>query len=189
MQVPLTTPATESTSSPASASSRTRSSGIAPATAASKRSADAPRTRKRLQSRALRRQQILVGGDHVATAIERAFDQLDRIGRAADQFDDEIHLRIVDQRTGVARKDAARQEIGPRLVRIANGDRAQLVADAAAAFDCVALLLQPLGDVRADRSASEQSDPDGHFHCFPSLLMRWESGIKKSALPLCRQGA
>lgn len=64
----------------------------------------ASRSGNRRQARSLRRKEIFICGHHVLAVIEGALDQLRRIHCSADELDDEIDLRIVDDRTSVARK-------------------------------------------------------------------------------------
>ncbi len=45
--------------------------------------------------------QRLVGGDHVLAVLDRLQHQLARRRVAADQFDDDVDIRIVDHRKGV----------------------------------------------------------------------------------------
>src|SRR6202012_4828806 len=74
------------------------------------------------QPRTFGRDEILVGGDDVFAARDRAQDQLTCQAEAADAFDDDANRRIVDDVERVVR------EVVPgdvaRLVRIAHGDAA-----------------------------------------------------------------
>ena len=137
-----------------------------PSAASSKRASSfsAARRRKRLQPRTLFADQIFIGGDDVAAAFERAFDQFGRLGRPADHLDDQVDLRIVDDRTGVAREEAPLERVRAFLERIGDRDCAKLVPDTAPAFDRVALPVETVGYVRTDRPTPEQPDPHGRFH-------------------------
>jgi hypothetical protein len=58
-----------------------------------------------LQSRAVLAEQVLIGRNDVTSALERALDQLGGIGRSADNLDNEIDLRIVDDGASIAREE------------------------------------------------------------------------------------
>ena len=72
---------------------------------------------------AVRGKQGLVGRDDRFAELERGKNHCPGNGRAADQFDDDVHLRIVDDALPVGRHegtrewdtDAARQTLSPRL--------------------------------------------------------------------------
>ncbi len=94
-------------------------------------------------------------------AIERALHELGGSGDAADDFDDEIDVRIVDQRSGIGRQQPPVDRIVAGLVTIQDCDSAHAIARAAAPFEHAALAQQPLGDARTDRAAPEYGDSDG----------------------------
>jgi hypothetical protein len=100
----------------------------------------------------------------VAPAIQGALDELGGVGDSADELDDEIHLRIVDDAAGISGEQVPFDRFRALFVWIANRNCAKLVTSAAAAFDCIALALEPIGHVGADGPTPEQSDPDGQFH-------------------------
>ena len=74
---------------------------------------------------------------------------------AADTFDDEIHMWVVDQGDAIAREERCRHALRPGFLRIADGDATEVVIDAAAASDSFALVQEPFGDTSAYGPATE----------------------------------
>ena len=124
----------------------------------------ASRRRKRRQARSLFADQIFVRGDDVPPAFQRVLDEFRSLRRSADDLDDQVDLRIVDDRTGVPREESPLERVRAFFERIGDRDGAKLVTNAAPAFDCIALPVQTVGHVRADRSAPEEPDPHSRFH-------------------------
>jgi len=107
VHVPLTTPATERISSPASASPSVRHDRDCTGYGAFETQRRAARSRQGLQSRAVLAEQILICRDDVTSALERALDQLSGIRRSADNLDNEIDVRIVDDGASIACEETA----------------------------------------------------------------------------------
>src|SRR5664280_1565853 len=105
--VPLTIPRTRLIRSPASDSRRGRSSGMAPATLASKYRSGAERAGRLVQGRAVAGQQRLVGRHHPPAASQRGEHQRARRLDAADHLDDDVDVVALYQ-AGRVRGEQAR---------------------------------------------------------------------------------
>ena len=134
-----------------------------------------PGPRQGVQFGAVVGQQGLVGGDHVLTRAQRPGDDLSRDGRAADQFDDDLRVRVVEHLGQVA----ADQLVGHAGRAGARGVRLDHVAkrrpDAAARVKAIGLFQQHLGHVAAHGAASDQRHPGAITYRHVELL-DWAAG-------------
>ena len=110
-------------------------------------------------------QQCLVGRDHVLPVGNGLHDQGFRQVVAADQFDDDVDLGIVDDQIRVI-DDPARagdERFGARYV--AHGDGDDFNAAARAALDFFLVALQDAERAVTDVAQAQQADLDG-FHSY-----------------------
>ena len=73
---------------------------------------------------AVRGQQRLVGRDDRFAELERGENHRPGDARAADEFGDDVHLRVVDDALPVGRHERTRDRIRPRFVERLHGDLA-----------------------------------------------------------------
>ncbi|MNM28756.1 hypothetical protein D3C81_392750 [compost metagenome] len=108
-------------------------------------------------------QQGLVGRDHVLAVGDRLHDQGFRQVVAANQFDDDVDLGIIDDDGGVVDHlaGAGDERFGAR--HVAHGDGDDFNAAARAALDFFLVALQDTERAEADIAQAQQADLDG-FH-------------------------
>jgi MFS family permease len=109
------------------------------------------------------RQETFVGGDDRFAQPQGALDALARRGGSAHQFDDDLHLRVVDGGKGVDGNVPAAVE-GGVFDAIAHHDVAEIKSESGAPADQVALPAQNIDNAAADDAASEKRDADGFSH-------------------------
>src|SRR5206468_9811161 len=107
----------------------------------------------------------LVGGDHVLAGGERLQDEGPGRLEAADQLDDDVDRRIVEDPRGVRRhRKLGQVETLATAGDVDVGDRAEPQPAAGALFQGGALRVEDLDDAGADRAETEQSDSDFIYH-------------------------
>ena len=117
-----------SSRSPASPSRTARTIGMPPATDASNSSSRFCGARQRQQLDAVRRDELLVGGDDRLPGLQRPPDQIARRLEAAHQLDDDVGVGRDDGVDALGPLDAARNPVDLLPLDAAIADRRQAAA-------------------------------------------------------------
>ena len=106
-------------------------------------------------------EQGLVGRDHVLARGEGAQDEGPRRLEPADELDDDLDGRVVEDLPGVGDEVQAR-EVDPLALadEVGVGDRCQGEPAVGPLLHLGAVRVEDLDDARADRTESEKADPD-----------------------------
>ena len=131
--------------------------------------------RGRKQFRAVRGEQGLVGGDHGFALRERGENHRPGDAAAADEFDDDLDLRIVDDFLPVGGHQFAGDRIRARLVERLDGDFAENELHAEARGHEAAVFLPRVEDAAADGSAANHSEVH-LLHRARQLAAKWSRG-------------
>ena len=110
------------------------------------------------------REQLLVRGDNRLAVLECREDQLARRLDAADDLDDEVDRRILDDFRGVAGEQALGDRHGALTRQVAHGDTCDLEAQARASLDGSRALFDEPDERAADVATTEDADADGLAH-------------------------
>ena len=109
----------------------------------------------------MQRDKRLVGGDDMLAVFQRGQHQF--LGRAesADQLDDNVDVRVIDDLEGVGGQADAVGRADAIAAEIAGGGGANLDVAAGAAGDFAGIARQYPDGAAADRAESEYADIDG----------------------------
>src|ERR1039457_3396873 len=106
---------------------------------------------------AVRGQQRLVGRDDRLAELERGQDHRPGNARAADEFGDDVHLRVVDDALPVGRHERTRNRVRSRLVEGLHGDLADVDLDADARGHEAAVELERVKHAAAHGAAANHA--------------------------------
>ena len=110
----------------------------------------------------LLRNELLVRGDHVTAALEGREMQVARRRRAADDLDDDLDVRVLEQPERIGRhREVARVT---RLAPVADGGADQPERTTRGGVETLAAIGERARDGRADRAEPEQRDADRCAH-------------------------
>ena len=129
-------------------------------------------------------QQGLVAGDDDAARFDRGDRQVERFRRSADEFDDDLDLRILEKILPSAGKESGRRRDIAFLLGIAHDNPAHIKAVSGSLRDQVAVAFQILIDPGTDGAEAGQSDAD-RSHKEPMIFSVREAPVK----PLLRRRA
>jgi len=102
----------------------------------------------------------LVGGDDGFTEAEGAFDKGIGDGDAADEFDDDMAVGVVDGGVGVGGHGEL-GGVGGVVFGAFDGDMAELEVEAGATEEGVVMIAEDIDDAAADGSAAEEGNANG----------------------------
>ena len=145
--------------------------GMPPPTLASKRDVDAVGLGRLHDLLAAAGHQRLVGGHDALAGAERGEHDVARDTGAADQLDDDVERRVVDEREGVGRaRSPGEAELGEARLARGRRTRTSSMSTPARRAEVLAVPAQDLDDAASDGAQADEADANGaHVTAFRGI--------------------